>query len=154
MALAFRRQTQATQKHFPLTFRLLSARIRLHAPSDHWARNFWKSLNAISNLLVTVLSVSLLQLTVWNLPPASLQNLPTLSDFKAQLKTFLFQQTFPQIKADHGVCVCVCVCGLCLCVYLHEWCVLTHWVFLMERFALYKSHPLLLLLLFSSVFDC
>ena len=28
---------------------------------------------------------------------ASLQNPPTLSDFKAQLKTFLFQQAFPQI---------------------------------------------------------
>ena len=28
--------------------------------------------------------------TVWNSLPASLRNLPTLSDFKAQLKTFLF----------------------------------------------------------------
>ena len=28
---------------------------------------------------------------------ASLRNLTTLSDFKAQLKTFLFQQAFPQI---------------------------------------------------------
>ena len=33
---------------------------------------------------------------------------------------------------------------LCLCVYLREWCVLAHWVFLTGRFALYKSHPLLL----------
>ena len=28
-------------------------------------------------------------------------------------------------------------------VYLFEWCVLMHWVFSMERFALYKSHPVL-----------
>ena len=35
--------------------------------------------------------------TVWNLLPASLRNLPTLSDFKAQLKIFLFQQAFTQI---------------------------------------------------------
>ena len=34
---------------------------------------------------------------VWNSLPASLRNLPTLSDFKAQLKTVLFQQAFPQI---------------------------------------------------------
>ena len=35
--------------------------------------------------------------TVWNSLSASLRNLPTFSDFKAQLKTFLFQQAFPQI---------------------------------------------------------
>ena len=35
--------------------------------------------------------------TVWNSLSASLRNLPTLSDFKAQLKTFLFQQAFSQI---------------------------------------------------------
>ena len=34
---------------------------------------------------------------------------------------------------------------LCMCVYLREWYVLAHWVFLTGRFALYKSHPLLLL---------
>ena len=59
------------------------------------------------------------------------------------------------------VCVCMCVCvrvcvctraHVCLrmyvcvdsvyvCVYLPEWCVLAHWVFLKERCALYKSHP-------------
>ena len=43
--------------------------------------------------------------------------------------------------------VCVYVCVLCLGVYLRQWCVLAHWVFPTERFALYKSHPLLLLLL-------
>ena len=40
--------------------------------------------------------------------------LPTLSDFKALLKTSLFQQAFPDMLADYGVCVCVCVC---VCVY-------------------------------------
>ena len=35
--------------------------------------------------------------TVWNPMPASLRNLPILSDFKAQFKTFLFQQAFPQV---------------------------------------------------------
>ena len=57
-------------------------------------------------------SFSFIAPTVWNSLPASLQNLPTLSDFKAQLKTFLFQQAFPHM--------CVCVLSLCLCVYLHE----------------------------------
>ena len=52
-------------------------------------------------------SFSSIAQTVWNSLPASLQNLPTLSDFKAQLKTFPFQQAFPQIQADHDVCVCV-----------------------------------------------
>ena len=86
--------------------------------------------------------------TVWNLLPASLRNLQILSDFKAQLKSVLFQQTFPQIQADHDVCVCVARGKLCLClsVYLREWCVLAHRDFLTGRFALYKSHPLLLLL--------
>uniref|UniRef100_UPI0025D76A15 hypothetical protein n=1 Tax=Thiolapillus sp. TaxID=2017437 RepID=UPI0025D76A15 len=42
-------------------------------------------------------SFSFIAPTVWNSLPASLRNLPTLSDFKAQLKTFLFQQAFPQI---------------------------------------------------------
>ena len=31
---------------------------------------------------------------VWNSLPVSLQNLPTLSEFKAQLKPFIFQQAF------------------------------------------------------------
>ena len=42
-------------------------------------------------------SSSFIAPTVWILLPASLWNLPILSDFKAQLKTFLFQQTFSQI---------------------------------------------------------
>ena len=76
-------------------------------------------------------SLSIIAPTVGNWLPASLRNFPTLSDFKAQLKTFLFQQTFSQISADHDVCVCVGGGKLCycLCVYLHEWCVLAHRVF-------------------------
>ena len=42
-------------------------------------------------------SFSFIAPTVWNSLPASLRNLPTLYDFKAQLKTFLLQQAFPQI---------------------------------------------------------
>ena len=47
-------------------------------------------------------SFSFLAPTVWNSLPASLQNLPNFSvlsasDFKAQLKTFPFQQAFPQM---------------------------------------------------------
>ncbi len=42
-------------------------------------------------------SFSFIAPTVWNSLPASLRNLPTLSDFKAQLKTFLFLRAFPQI---------------------------------------------------------
>ena len=45
---------------------------------------------------------------------------------------------------------CVCVGRgkfLFTSVYLREWCVLAHWVFLTGRFALYQSHPLWLLLL-------
>ena len=42
-------------------------------------------------------SFSFIAPTVWNSLPAGLWNLPTLSDFKAQLRTFLFQQAFPQI---------------------------------------------------------
>ena len=50
-------------------------------------------------------SFSFIAPTVWNSLPTSLRNLPTLSDFKAQLRTFPFQQAFPQIWADHNVCV-------------------------------------------------
>ena len=43
------------------------------------------------------------------------------------------------------VCVCVCVCLSVdyVCVYLHKWCVLAQWVFLMDRSALHKINPLL-----------
>ena len=44
-------------------------------------------------------SFSFIAPSVWNSLPASLQNLPNFSDFKAQLKTFFFffQEAFPQI---------------------------------------------------------
>ena len=42
-------------------------------------------------------SFSCIAPAVWNSLPASLRNLPILSDFKAQLKTFLFQQAISQI---------------------------------------------------------
>ena len=42
-------------------------------------------------------SFSFIAPTIWNSLPASLRKFPTLSDFKARLKTFLFQQAFPQI---------------------------------------------------------
>ena len=35
--------------------------------------------------------------SVWNSLPADLRNLPTLSQFKSNLKTFLLTQAFPQI---------------------------------------------------------
>ena len=38
---------------------------------------------------------------VWNLLPAILRNLPTLSEFKTQLKTFLFRQAFSQTLENH-----------------------------------------------------
>ena len=42
-------------------------------------------------------SFSFIAPTVWKSLPLSLRNLPTLPDLKAYLKTFLFQQAFPQI---------------------------------------------------------
>ena len=64
---------------FPLTFQLLSACIRLHTTSDHRTKNSWKSLNAISNLLVTVLSVSLPQLSGIHCLPACGISPPSLT---------------------------------------------------------------------------
>ena len=42
-------------------------------------------------------SLSFMAPSVWNSLPADLRNLPTLSQFKSNLKTFLFTQAFPQI---------------------------------------------------------
>ena len=63
-------------------------------------------------------SFSFIAPTVWNSLPASLQNLPTLCDFKAQLKTLLHQQAFPQVQEDHDVCVCGGVNYLYVSVYI------------------------------------
>ena len=43
------------------------------------------------------LSFSFMAPSVWNSLPADLRNLPTLSQFKSYLKTFLFTKAFPQI---------------------------------------------------------
>ena len=42
-------------------------------------------------------SFSFMAPSVWNSLPADLRNLPTLSQFKSNLKTFLFTHAFPQI---------------------------------------------------------
>ena len=43
------------------------------------------------------LSFSFMVPSVWNSLPADFRHLPTLSQFRSNLKTFLFAQTFPQI---------------------------------------------------------
>ena len=43
------------------------------------------------------LSFSFMAPSTWNSLPANPRNLPTLSQFKSNLKTFLFAQAFPQI---------------------------------------------------------
>ena len=132
--------TVTSTVHFPLTFQLLSARIRLHALSDHRMKNSWKSLNAVSDLLVTVLSVSSPQLsgicclTACGISPPSLTSEPSS-------KLSFFNRHFHKSRRTMCVCVCACACGgvnyVYVCVYLHEWCLLAHRVFLMGRFALY-----------------
>ena len=42
-------------------------------------------------------SFSFMAPSIWNSLPSDLRNLPTLSQFKSNLKTFLFTQAFPQI---------------------------------------------------------
>ena len=71
--------------------------IKHHKPSNPQVRSFWKSQSAIWNLLLHEHSFSFIAPSVWNLLPASLRNLPTLSDFKAELKTYLYGQAFTQI---------------------------------------------------------
>ena len=63
-------------------------------------------------------SFSFIAPSAWNSLPASLRNLPSLSDFKAQLKTFLsfflffffnrpFQKSRRSMFFVHGLCVCI-----------------------------------------------
>ena len=75
--------------------------------------------------------------------PASLWNLPTLSDFKAHLRTLLFFLT--GLSWNLGRTCFFNRLSAFLCISLYEWCMLTHRVFFIVRFAIYKSHPLLLL---------
>ena len=58
-------------------------------------------------------SFSAIAPSVWNSLPASLRNLPTLSDFKAQLKTFLFDRPFHKARQTMFF-MCRCVNGECV----------------------------------------
>ena len=84
-------------------------------------------------------SFSFITLSVWHSLPASLWNLPTLSASKPSSKLSFFNRHFHKSR---WTMMCVYRLCLCLCVYLREWCVLAHWVFLTKKFALYKSHSL------------
>ena len=131
--------TVTSTVHFPLTFQRLSAHIRLHAPSSHRAKNSWKSLNAVSNLLATVLSVSLPQLSGIRCLPAYGIFPPSLTS-KPSSKLSFFNRHFHRcrrIMVCVRVCVCVCRSCLCLCVYLRKLCVLARGVFMTERSAPY-----------------
>ena len=119
--------------------------IRLHTPSDHQTKNFWKSLNTISSLLAIIFSVSLLELSWIHYPLTCGISSPSLTS-KPSSKLSFFNRHFHKSRRTMACvyeCMCVCRLCLCLCVYLHKWCVLAHWVLLTERFVLYKSHPLL-----------
>ena len=137
--------TVTSTVHFPLTFQLLSARIRLLALSDHRTKNFRKSLNVISNLLTTVLSVSLPRLSGIRCLPACGVSPPSLTSRPSSELSFFNRHFHKSRRTMKCECVGRGKLCLCLCVYLRERCVLAQWVFLTGGFALYKSHPLLLL---------
>ena len=113
-------RSQFTVTFLPLTFQLLSARIRFDAPSDHRTKNSWQFLNAVSNLLATVLSVSLPQLS-------GIRCLPACGIFQTSLtskpssKLFFFNRHFHKSRRTM---MCVCVGGgveLCLCLCIFAW---------------------------------
>ena len=62
--------------------------------------------------------------SLWDSLTANPRNIPTLSGFKTQLKTFLFRQAFSRTQADHScdnrLCVCLCIYmrvnGVCQCL--------------------------------------
>ena len=66
--------------------------------------------------------------SVWNSLPASVRNLPILSEFKTQLKTFLFPQAFSQTWVDHS-----CDHRLPVRLHVYDWCMLAHWVFGLQQ---------------------
>ena len=74
-----------------------------HAPSYLLGPSSWETLiRVIWNLSVNSHIALSVAVAVWNVLPASLPNLPTLSEFKAQLKkAFLFRQAFQQTKVNH-----------------------------------------------------
>ena len=96
MSLIFWGQPAVVSAHFPLTFQLLSCTYQTsptHQPSNERLLKIPKrNVKSAGDR-----SSSFIAPTVWNSLPASLRSLPTLSDFKTQLRTFLFQQAFPQI---------------------------------------------------------
>ena len=61
-------------------------------------------------------SFSFMAPSLWNSLPATLRNVPTLSQFKSQLKTFLFAQAFLQ---NLKKCVSVCHCVAVECRWMH-----------------------------------
>ena len=56
-------------------------------------------------------SFSFIAPSAWNSLPASLRKLPSLSDFKSRLKTFLFNRPFQKSRRSmffvYGLCVCI-----------------------------------------------
>ena len=68
--------------------------------------------------------------SVWNLLPAILWNLPTLSEFKTKLKAFLFGKAFHKPSAT--IPANTRLCG-CLHIYTSvcEWC--AHWSFVQQK---------------------
>ena len=111
--------------------------IKHHAPSDPLARTL--SISKRNLISLGEHFFSSVAPSVWISLSASLRNLTTLSEFKTQLKTFLYRQAFQQIRVDWGffllvffffsfvfvclyiyihtytyiyICVCVCVCVL------------------------------------------
>ena len=77
-------------------------------------------------------SISFIAPAVWNSLTASLWNLPNLPEFKTQLKTFLFRQTYVDHAPSHRLCVLYVYVSMCI-YYVHEWCVLAHWVFVLQN---------------------
>ena len=92
---------------------------------------------------------------VWNSLPASLrnlQNLPTLSECKTQLKTFFFRRAFSQIcvdqSCDNRSCICLCI-YMCVCTWMV--CANTLSFCFAKRFVLYALSLLMCVTDLSSV---
>ena len=87
-------------------------------------------------------SFSFIAPSVWNSLPASLWSLPTLSEFKTQ--------DFPFSTALYtnlgGQCFCVEIMCMNVCTYAWIMCISALSFLAMERYAIYKRHPFLLLL--------
>ena len=91
---------------FPLGFTLHVSNIMhpLILKWEAWAlKTLKRNLKFVGECLLSFIAPS-----VWNLLPASLRNLSTLSEFKTWIKTFWFLQAFPQFMID-DVCAYRCV---------------------------------------------